>query len=953
VDLSASPAHGKSLARRGVRAAIVVVILLVVQPAAAEQPHANWRTIETPHFRVHFPAGFEPWARRAAAAIENIHAEVVRHAGFTPTTRVDVIVEDPQAAANGLAIPVVDRPVIILWTSPPASDSPIGSFVDWPQLLLTHEFAHIAHLTRSDSRVWTILRYVTPLPVGPLSVSPRWVKEGYATVVEGAVTGSGRPSSSLRAMVLRRLAVEGKLPEYRQLNATRGWLAAGMAYLAGSAFFEWLERRAGAGTLQQVWTRMASQNLPSFTSAFRAVYGKSPRDMYDRFKAEVTAAAIAEEKRLENAGLVHGELWHHVDSGVSAPQVNRSGAQLLARVEPNRGDAYIAIWDLADTSEHLKPRSRLRAINGSAPAHPRWMPDDERVLYSRRSPDRDGVLHWDLSLWHPKTGAVRKVTHGADVLMADPLPDGRRAVAVRSQYGRSELVLVNLESGTVTPVVPPGEDIIWNYPRVSPDGTTILALVHRGAGWRLVRLSSDGTDLRELDVAGMPIGPPAWSADSSQIYFTSDASGIWNIYMLDGADATSARAITRVTGGAAAPAPAGRSIFFLELTAKGIDIRRMDDAQPVTPLARPADDAAPILPPVTTKPVRLPSDTVSAPRSYRAWSTLTVRPIYGSTSGPDIGTRQIGVQATDVIGRLNWQSLFSLAREEAGNGRDSDRAFEGAATALAYRGLPIALVAEAFVARERIGRQTLVSRPDLDRRRFGIAASGLWRRVLSSGALAVDGGIGASAVESLSDAKQFGRVLAFTSVLANWRRTRGTSGIDAGFRSHGVLGRTDNGNWRQALVHGEVGAQAAVGRVAVSARYGDTAGAATRFDLFAIGGAPSAIVPRALDLNRVYEFGLPPFLQVGRRTAAFRAEYVAPRVPVTVYLVRLGGWNPDLPRPPFAQAAGVELRFAEVGARSTLHMPGTVSFYIGRAAIRSDAPRIRATRTYVGLVYRP
>ena len=935
--------NGKPPGRRGLYAAIVVMVLLAARPAAAQPTHADWRTIDTPHFRVHFPAAFEPWARRAAAAIENIHADVVRHVGYTPARRVDVIVEDPQALSNGLAIPALDRPVVILWTSPPPSDSAIGSFVDWPQLVLTHEFAHIAHLTRSKARLWNVIRYAIPLPVGTLRLLPRWVIEGYATAVEGAVTGSGRPSSSVRAMLLRRLAIEGKLPEYGRLNARRGWLAAGMAYLAGSAFLEWLERQAGAGTLQQIWERMASQTVPAFDGAFRAVYGKSPRDMYDRFRAEVTAAAVAEEKRLESAGLEHGDLWQHFKGGVSAPQVSPNGAQLLARVEPNRGDAYLAIWDLADAGAQ-KPRRRLRAIDGSAANYPRWMPGGDRVLYSHRAPGPDGVWHWDLALWQPGTGRVRRVTRLADVLMADPLPDGRRAIAVRSQHGESQLVFVDLDSGIVTPAGPPDESVVWNYPRAAPDGTAIVALMHRDARWRLVRLSSNATDPAEISGPGMAIGPPAWSADSSRIYFTSDASGIWNIHRASVAGPSSDRMLTRVAGGVASPAPMpdGRSIFLLELTAAGIDIRRMDEGQGVAPAAQSGEDAGPILPPVLTVPVRIPSGPASPAHAYRAWSTIAVRPIYGSTSGPDARDRQLGVQATDVLGRLNWQTVVSLSGE-------------GAATALAYRGLPMAFLAEAFVARETADAddETLVSRPDLDRRRAGLAASGSWRRVMPNAVLSVGGGVGWSAVESLSDGREFGRAIAFGGIQAVWRRTRGSAGVDARFESRGVFGRTDGGDWRQGLVQGEVGALTAAGRFAVSGDYGDTAGAASRFDLFAVGGSPSALVPPALDLNRAYEPGLPPSVQVGRRTAAARARYTTPRVPISVYVDRLGAWTSEVPRPPFAQAIGAELRFADVGLRSTLHMPGTASLYLGWATIRSDVPRIRASRTYFGIVYRP
>ena len=52
------------------------------------------------------------------------------------------------ADANGSAAPFLDRPEIRLWTTPPESESSIGDYGDWMELVATHETAHIAHLTR-------------------------------------------------------------------------------------------------------------------------------------------------------------------------------------------------------------------------------------------------------------------------------------------------------------------------------------------------------------------------------------------------------------------------------------------------------------------------------------------------------------------------------------------------------------------------------------------------------------------------------------------------------------------------------------------------------------------------------------------------------------------------------------------------------------------------------------
>ena len=86
--------------------------------AAGERPSADWRTVSTPHFRIHFPPGFEPWSKRVAGSIEDIYAGVTDLVGYEPRRAIDVIVSDPNADFNGMAIPYLDRPEIVLWTSP-------------------------------------------------------------------------------------------------------------------------------------------------------------------------------------------------------------------------------------------------------------------------------------------------------------------------------------------------------------------------------------------------------------------------------------------------------------------------------------------------------------------------------------------------------------------------------------------------------------------------------------------------------------------------------------------------------------------------------------------------------------------------------------------------------------------------------------------------------------------
>ncbi len=231
---------------------LIVLACLAAAPALAQGPSAEWRTVTTPHFRVHYTAPEEAWARSVAAKLEAIRDRVTAEVGYAAPGTVDVIVSDPAAQANGMALPLLGAPRMVLWTSPPGPASVIGTYTDWTTLLALHEDAHLEHLLRPSRNPLQRLAEAL-LPLGPIAVkAPRWVHEGYATLVEGKLTASGRPNSDLRAALLRQRARAGTLPTYAQLASdSKSWMGMSMAYLAGSAYLEWLVERAGPDSLRQ------------------------------------------------------------------------------------------------------------------------------------------------------------------------------------------------------------------------------------------------------------------------------------------------------------------------------------------------------------------------------------------------------------------------------------------------------------------------------------------------------------------------------------------------------------------------------------------------------------------------------------------------------------------------------------------------------------------------------
>src|SRR5438876_3484266 len=168
-----------------VAALLSLVALVAAMPLLGQTPAADWRTVTTPHFRVHYTQDAAAWAQRAASRLEAVRDAVVKEVGFAPEKVTDVVVMNPIADANGITLPLLDAPRIVYYTEPPEPESTIGEYSDWIDLLTVHETTHLVHLMRpSRNARQRLLERL--LPLNPITLdAPRWVLDGYATVVEG------------------------------------------------------------------------------------------------------------------------------------------------------------------------------------------------------------------------------------------------------------------------------------------------------------------------------------------------------------------------------------------------------------------------------------------------------------------------------------------------------------------------------------------------------------------------------------------------------------------------------------------------------------------------------------------------------------------------------------------------------------------------------------------------
>ncbi|HVR38832.1 MAG TPA: hypothetical protein VMU84_07025 [Thermoanaerobaculia bacterium] len=820
--------------------ALAAALALTLSTALyAQSPSADWRTVTTEHFRVHYPAPYEAWSLRVASRLESIRDAVSKEVGYAPKQTVDVIVMNPIADANGLAFPLLDTPRIIFYTEPPGPEEQLGAYNEWIDLLAVHEFAHTAHMLRPSRNPLqrALERFVVPLD--PITLhAPRWVLEGYATVIEGRLTGAGRPNSTLRAIILRKWAQGGRLPTYAQLNSDRRFLGMSMAYLAGSAFLEWLEQRSGPESLRNLWARMTARHRRGFNEAFQGVFGESPDRLYGRFVAELTESALIVERTSHDA-----ELWQETSRGAGDPVVSPDGTKIAIVLRPRDEPARLVIWSTGPAEKEEKkyseriaeilkrdpedvgpvrakpltrePLHSLTPRDGGDIVAPRWTRDGSAILYAHRQPDAEGFLHFDLFRWTPESGEVVRLTQLADVRDADPDPDGATAVAVRNRNGFSQLVRVSLDgTGTITPITEPSIEAIYNHPRVSPDGKLAYLKNHTlECGGHAAALGGD-------------IASPEWISNT-ELIATISSKGFAELNRITCTG--DAIALTRSTGGAFEPAPAsdGR-VFFMSLEPDGYVVRvtKQDAAPPQVAIDRPLFPALPPTPP-RVQPFATqalpPSKPYALGRQEFGW-------FLGQNYTADQHSTEIGIRFGDVIGRLDTLAIVSI-------GDDSS-----AALITAWRGWPVEILAHAY-------------EDGLEFRGAWSHRAALRKFTIEAGALGGD------------------RSFPFIESALRLRQLRGNWRIEEELRAAAEFGDEPH---QRVIARGSI----SVGSLRVTARYQrDRAGEST----ITLGGLATSILPRSALASQVLDPALPVATLTGDRYDGRRIEVVLPGFPVTAF----------------------------------------------------------------------
>ncbi len=631
-------------------------------PAARAQlaPNADWHTIRTAHFLVHFTPPLESAARHAAAAAEEAFAQLSREL-TPPRVPIDLVIADNVDVTNGYATPFPTNRIVI-YANPPVND-PALRFTDDPSaMVVTHELTHIFHLDRSRG-IWSLGQHVfgrAPY-LFPDWYSPAWLTEGLAVYFESKLTGAGRVFGSDHRMIARAFGAEHRFPTIDRISRADAFFPYGQSpYVFGSLFVDYLARTRGDHFKAFVESQ-ASQLIPLWLNRpAKQAFGISFTAAWRQWSDSVTRAAG------DPAPPMPG--WRYLTAGGGIASYPRWADDTAITYTATTGRQSLGVYSvtLDGTADRLERR------NSESPTL--LLPDGSRLFTQLEYTD---PYHVRSDLFAQRGRHTVRLTRDARLTTPDRRADGR-VVAVQTLPATSRLVTLASDGTDLRPLTQGSLDVQWAEPRWSPDGSLVAAVRwQRGGTSEIVVLDTTGRILQRISPAHAIQATPSWSPDGKHLFFTSDRTGVTNVYSAPvGAGRTdSLDVLTAASTGIFYPevSPDGRWIVGSVVLGDGyhVGIGAMARLSPA-----PAESLATAATPGPVPPV----DSVTMPATpYSPWRTLWPR-YWMPVEGPSLaGGVRLGAftSGSDVIGRHTYDAQVMVPTDQSGTAAYFDYSYAG------------------------------------------------------------------------------------------------------------------------------------------------------------------------------------------------------------------------------------------------------------------------------------
>jgi Tol biopolymer transport system component len=550
-------------------------------------PELEWRTIETDHFYVHYHLGTERTAKVVAKIGEDVFEPITALYNYKPDGKISFIIKDYDDYSNGGTYFFDNK--IEIWAS--ALDFDLRGTHNWLRDVVSHEFTHMIQVqaslkfTRkipaiylqwlgyeSERRPDVLYGFPNIVVSYPISgfVIPVWFSEGTAQYNRKEFQYDLWDTH--RDMLMRMYMLDDKMLTWNEMCVFgKTSLGNESSYNAGFSLVRYIAEHYGEDKLAEISRNLSSITALTIDGAIEKATGKTGKQIYDEWK-EYLQRDYKSRTLSVKENLQAGEVIADVGFGNFYPTFSPDGKS-IAYVSNKEAD-YFGLSSLYLYDVALKTEKKLQSGVRSSLS---WSPDGKKIYYaklSRSNPYKSNFF--DIYVYDINSEEETRITNGLRAYSPSVSPNGKTIAFVAGVDGTVNLFSMDVSGRDIQQIThyTNGEQVY--SPKWSPDGKTILFDYSIKDGRDIAMVSTDGKETNFLLATPDDERNGVFSSDGKKIIYSSDKTGIFNLYELD-LQTKESKQITNVLGGVFMPTVnAASQVAFASYTSSGYKIAKLD-----------------------------------------------------------------------------------------------------------------------------------------------------------------------------------------------------------------------------------------------------------------------------------------------------------------------------------------------------------------------------------------
>lgn len=496
---------------------------------ARYNPGWTWRTLHNDHFTIYYPEGYEAFAGRVLSLTDEVHTDISGYLDTSPEN-CPIVLNPGTDIFNGFYAPFPNR--ISLYETPYYSLRGFGPVSDSMDAVFTHEYAHFTHITTKLGWYGKLSPLLGSGSTITNILSPGWIIEGITTNTETLFTDGGRGLCSYfkgkmmsfsEGEGLWNLSAAGTYPPYQP--------PADRFYLSGYFMVNYLNRTYGDDAFTRLSHYQAMHPLGLSADALLHVTHKSSDLFYkefltdyyhqaQEFKDQAKSEILPQGKVVLSRDMadIKAQFWSDTDT-IIAYQTGYNQKNAFVEINPFNGEIIREIEP--GTVNDLDRMTRVK--------------DSSHIVFAGSYPKLFGggdLVDTDITEFDLNTRKFKRVTKGAHFFSADMSRATSQYVAARRNGMWIDLVVMDEENNIFPLVSKPGyffESPVW-----SPDESSIACVVKTGANADIALVDPLTGKLNTLFKPDrFEDNDPCYSPDGTWLVFSSNRSGVWNIFAWD------------------------------------------------------------------------------------------------------------------------------------------------------------------------------------------------------------------------------------------------------------------------------------------------------------------------------------------------------------------------------------------------------------------------------------